>query len=347
MYYALVFVAALITSCLLTPLAAHLGRRWNLVDKPGLRRWHTGIIPRTGGIALFFSFFLACLLAYRWGRLLPTPEGPDPKEPLRLAGVLIGSALLFVAGLFDDRKELAPGPQFVAQLAASLVAIGTLVFIERVMNPLTNQLLVFPWYLTSIITTFWIVGMINTVNFLDGLDGLAAGVTAIVSMVLFVHMYRVGQYSVSLLPLALLGATLGFLPFNAHPARVFMGSSGSFFLGYAVATLSIVAGARMATVLLVMAIPILDVAWLIWVRWRHKDSVGIGDRRHLHYRLLDLGLSQRQVVAAYCSLSGAFGLLALSLSSRPFKLLALVLLGVVILAILGIVSSASAKRRQD
>ncbi len=347
MYFVLVFAATLVTSLLLTPLAASIGRKWNLVDRPGARRRHLGLVPRTGGIALFLSFVLGSILSFLWGRALPTPEGPDPKEYLRLAGVLTGSAFVFVVGLYDDRHELAASSQFIVQLVASGIAISTLVFIERVMNPLTDRLVIFPWYLTALVTIAWVAGMINTVNFLDGLDGLASGVTAIVAAVLFVHMYREGQYSVSLLPLALLGSTLGFIPSNAHPARLFMGSSGSFFLGYALATLSIIAGARMATVLLVMAVPILDVAWLIWVRWRHKDPVGSGDRRHLHYRLLDLGLSQRQVVAAYCGLSGSFGVLALLVSSRPFKLGALLVLGAVTLAVLAAVDSLSGRRRAD
>jgi len=179
------------------------------------------------------------------------------------------------------------------------------------------------------------------VNFLDGLDGLAAGVAAIVTAVLFIHMLRVGQYSVSLLPLALLGTTLGFLPYNFHPARVFMGSTGSYFLGYALATLSIVAGARMATVLLMLAVPILDVGWLILVRLRRDRQPGEADRRHLHFRLIDLGFSQRQVVVGYWLLSAVFGVLALIVSSRLFKLGALIVLGVAIVAILATVTRIS------
>jgi len=176
-------------------------------------------------------------------------------------------------------------------------------------------------------TLLWIMGMINTVNFLDGLDGLATGVAAIISAVLAVHMLREGQYSVALLPLALLGATLGFLPFNFYPARVFMGSSGSLVVGYAIATLGIAAGAKLALVMLVLSIPIVDVAWLMINRLRAGQSFGQADRRHLHYRLLDLGLSQRQVVLlyyAYCILLGAAALL---ISSRLLKLVTLVAVG--------------------
>jgi len=344
MPFLLVFAIAFGLSVFITPIAARLGRRWGLVDVPGERRKHMGVLPRTGGIALCVSFLLAALLGTILARALPAPEGPDPKEPIRLAGILLGSTFMFAVGLYDDRRELKALPQFVAQLVASLIAIVCLVFIERVMNPFTDRLWIFPWYWTALITIVWITGMINTVNFLDGLDGLAAGVAAIVAAVLFIHMYREGQYSVSLLPLALLGSTLGFLPYNFHPARVFMGSTGSFFLGYAVATLSIVAGARMATVLLVLAVPILDVGWLILVRLRQRRAIGEGDRGHLHFRLLDLGLSQRQVISLYCLLSASFGLLALLVSSRLFKLGALLILGLVTVVALAVVTWLGERR---
>jgi len=347
MPFLVVFVVALGLAVLITPLAARLGRRWGLVDVPGERRRHVGVVPRSGGIAVYGSFLLAALLAAVVGRMLPTPEGPDPKELTRLAGILLGSTFMFAVGLYDDKHELKALPQFVAQVVAALCAVFTLVFIERVMNPFTDELFIFPWWFTALITIVWISGLINTVNFLDGLDGLAAGVAAILAAVLAIHMYRVGQYSVSLLPLALLGSTLGFLPYNFHPARVFMGSSGSFFLGYAVATLGIVAGARMATVLLVLAVPILDVAWLILVRLRRGRSIGEGDRRHLHFRLVDLGLSQRQVVGLYCLLSAAFGVLALVVSSRLFKLGALLVLGLVTVAVLAVVASLSEQRMNN
>jgi UDP-GlcNAc:undecaprenyl-phosphate GlcNAc-1-phosphate transferase len=347
MAFLLVFVVAFGLSVFLAPLAARLGRRWGLVDVPGERRQHVGVLPRIGGIALYVSFLVAALLAAILGRMLPAPEGPDPKELTRLVGILLGSTFMFAVGLYDDRRELKALPQFAAQVVVSLIAVFTLVFIERVMNPFTDRLLIFPWWFTAVITIAWITGMINTVNFLDGLDGLAAGVAAILAAVLFIHMYREGQYSVSLLPLALLGSTLGFLPYNFHPARVFMGSSGSFFLGYAVATLGIVAGARMATVLLVLAVPILDVGWLILVRLRQRRAIGQGDRRHLHFRLVDLGISQRQVVLLYCLLSASFGVLALVVSSRLFKLGALLVLGLVTMAVLVIVTWLSEREQSS
>jgi UDP-GlcNAc:undecaprenyl-phosphate GlcNAc-1-phosphate transferase len=326
--FVLVFGVGLIVALISTPLAAAWGRRRGIVDKPGERRRHKGAIPRTGGIALFLAFMAAALLA-QW---LPVPR-QDAKELTRFLGIAAGMVFLFIVGYIDDRYELRPGPQYVAQAVSGLIAIVFLVFIERVMNPFTDEPFIFPYWFTVTFTLLWIMGMINTINFLDGLDGLAAGVGAIVSAVLAVHMMREGQYSVALLPLALLGATLGFLPFNFSPAKIFLGS-GSLILGYAIATLGIAAGAKLALLLLVLSIPIVDVAWLMISRLRAGGSIGQPDRRHLHFRLLDLGLSQRQVVLLYYGYCALLGASALLISSRLLKLITLVGLGIATLAVL-------------
>ncbi|HEY74866.1 MAG TPA: undecaprenyl/decaprenyl-phosphate alpha-N-acetylglucosaminyl 1-phosphate transferase [Thermoflexia bacterium] len=320
--YVVVFAVAAAAAAALTPFAAWLGRRLGLVDRPGGRRAHRGEVPRIGGLALFLAFMIALGV----GQAFHIPTA-DPNESRRFLGLILGSLWMFLVGLADDRWDLSPLVQFGAQLVAGGIAIATLIFIERVNNPLTDEVLVFPPILVGLLTLFWVAGMINTVNWLDGLDGLAAGVGAILCIVLAVHMHRTGQPSVAILPLALLGATVGFLPYNFHPARVFMGSTGAFFLGYALAALGIIAGARVATVLLVMGVPIVDVAWQILNRLRHRRSPAQADRGHLHYRLLDLGLSQRTIVLAYWAFCGLFGLLALSISSRLYKLIALLTLG--------------------
>jgi UDP-GlcNAc:undecaprenyl-phosphate GlcNAc-1-phosphate transferase len=336
--FVVVFVVALAIALISTPLAAAWGRRRGLVDEPGPRRWHRGAIPRTGGIALFVAFMGAAILS----QFLPVPR-QDPKEFTRFLGIAIGLTFLLVVGLLDDRYEFKPLPQYLAQGAAGVIAIVFLVFVERVMNPFTNEIYIFPMGITVVLTLGWVMGMINTINFLDGVDGLAAGVGAIVSAILAIHMLREGQYSVALLPLALLGATLGFLPFNLYPARVFLGS-GSWILGYAVATLGIAAGAKVALLLLVLAIPIIDVAWLMVSRLRAGQSIGQADRRHLHFRLLDLGLSQRQVVLLYYCFCVVLGAAALLISSRMLKLAVIVGLGITTLMILGWIARRSLRR---
>ncbi len=334
MPFLVVFVVAFALALTLTPLARRLGQRYGFVAAPGGRRRHVGTKSRLGGVALYVAFVLAAVLA----QFLPV-ERQDPKELTRLVGLLLGGTFIFLLGIYDDKRELRPSPQIIAQLIAALIAIQFLIFIEYVNNPFTNQQTApFPWPFVVAFTVFWLMGMMNTVNWLDGLDGLAAGVAAILSAVLAFHMYREGQHSVALLPLALLGATLGFLPYNFHPARVFMGSSGSFFLGFAVGALGIIAGAKMATVLLVMGIPILDVAWRIFDRLRRGRSPLVGDRGHLHFRLLDLGLSQRQIVLLYYLFCSLFGFLALVISSRLYKFLALLVLGAMTLLLLFFIS---------
>lgn len=334
--YLLVFVTAALSALVLTPLTARLGHRWGMTSAPGGRRRHQGVIARTGGMGIFLPFLLA--LAVGLAVQIPTA---DPKEPRRLLGLVLGSLWMFGIGLVDDRRDLSPRLQLLAQLVAGGIAIATLIFIERVNNPLTNRVVVFPMPVVVVLTLFWIAGMINTVNWLDGLDGLAAGVAAILCGVLAVHMHRVGQPSVALLPIALLGATVGFLPYNFHPARVFMGSNGAFFLGYALGCLGIMAGARVATVLLVMGIPIADVAWQIVDRVRHRRPPTQGDRGHLHFRLLDLGVPQPVIVLAYWAFCGIFGALALSVSSRLYKLLALLALGGAVTAVLALLARRS------
>jgi UDP-GlcNAc:undecaprenyl-phosphate GlcNAc-1-phosphate transferase len=260
-------------------------------------------------------------------------EPANPEDLRRLAAVVAGTLFVFLFGLWDDWRELPAWPQFAAQVAAALIAIAGTVFIERFTNPLTNQLVIIPqmlpflgWGIVVAVTLFWVMGMMNTVNWLDGLDGLAAGVGFIAAALFAIHSYRLGQAEIALFPTALAGACLGFLPFNFHPARVFMGTAGAMVLGYALATLSILAPARIATALLVMGVPIVDVAWLIINRWRRGESPAHSGRDHLHHRLLALGLRQRQIVLLYYLFCLFFGGLALMLSSRLFKLVALLVL---------------------
>jgi len=326
-----VFLFSFLMALAITPLAGWIGRRAGMLDAPGGRRQHRGLVPRTGGIALYLAFTGAALMA-QW---LPVPRF-DPNEIIRLAGLLIGGAFLFIVGLADDRWGLAPRWQYLAHAAAAAIAILFLIFVEYFYNPLNDERVTFPLWLTVGFTLFWIMGMVNTVNWLDGLNGLAAGVTAIACAVLFINAaFRLNppQMSVALLPLALLGACLGFLPWNLS-ARVFMGSSGAWFLGFTLGCLAIIGGAKVAAVLLVMAVPIIDVAWLIVRRARRGVSVGTGGRDHLHFRLLDAGIPQWKIVAGYYAFCAAFGGLALITPSRFYKLVALIVLGILVLLVL-------------
>lgn len=346
-FFLAVFLTAWLITYLLVPVAGTIGHRLGLVDRPGGRRRHQGVIPRTGGMALFGGFVLTVLLSLILPEIVPAawqgwfPPRNDPNETRRLAALLAGSVFCVVAGFVDDRYELGNIPQYFVQAAAALIACAGLIFIKHINNPFGDGLLFgpdgLPFWLMIPLTLFWFMGMMNTINWLDGLSGLVAGVTAILCIVLALHMLFVmqpPQASVAVLPVALLGTVLGFLPFNFAPARIFMGSAGSYFLGFAVASLGIIGGARLATVMLVIGLPALDVAWLIVSRLRRGVQPGQGGRDHLHFRLLDLGLAERTIVIGYWAFCALFGILTLVLDDRLYKLVALLGLGVVVLALL-------------
>ena len=335
----LVLAAAVIVALIATPLARRLGLRLGLVDRPGGRRQHEGAVARIGGVGLFAGFFVTAVGLYLTGFIKPEHVRP-------VGGVLLGTAFVFVVGLFDDRFELKAWPQFAAQLIAAGISIAFTVWIQEVTLPFTERPTVFEWYITYPLTVAWVIGMMNTVNFLDGLDGLAAGVGAIASALFAVHSYSLAQHEIALYSLALCGACVGFLVFNFNPARVFLGSAGAMTLGYALATLSILAPARVMTALLILVIPIADTAFLVFDRWRHGRSPFQGDRGHLHFRLMDLGLSQRQIVLGYWGFCGIFGALVLALP-RVYKLVALGVLGLLVIALLVVLSRRQAQVRAD
>lgn len=325
-------IAAFALSALATAGSIRLGERLGLVQTPGGRRHHPRPLSRLGGLGLFAGFFLTALGLYLWG-----PRPIDTNLHLPLVGTLVGTVFAALAGLADDRFEFRAGPQFAAQFVAALIAIATDVFIGEVTLPGQPAPTRFPLYVAYPLTVFWVVGMMNTVNWLDGLDGLAAGVGAIAATLFALHSFKLGQPEVALYSLALAGACAGFLIFNFHPARVFLGSAGALALGFALAALSIIAPARVMTALLVMAIPIADVAFQIMDRWRRGQSPLQGDRGHLHFRLADLGLSQRQIVLSYWAFCAAFGAAALLIESvwKPIVLGVLGLLVIAALAALG------------
>lgn len=330
--YLLTFAVSFFLALALTPLSGRLAARWGVTAIPGGRRKHPSAVPKLGGAGIYLGFVAAVILA----QYLPV-ERADTNELVRFYGLLGGGTLLLLVGLVDDWREMSPLPQLVAQILAAAIAIACLIFIELFNNPFTGQWTPrFPFWFTVVFSLLWLVGMTNTVNWLDGLDGLSVGVTAISSAVLFINAaFRLDphQESVALLPLALLGACLGFLPFNFHPARVFLGGSAQW-LGFTLGALSIIGGAKMAAVLLVMGGPILDVAWQIVDRVSRGRSPTVGDRGHLHFRLQDLGISQRRIVLSYYSCCAVFGVLTLTLSSRLFKLLALGALALIVLGVM-------------
>jgi len=332
---AIAFVVAAVLSYVLTIPERRLALRFGFVDVPDERRRHEGLRPRLGGAGMLLAFVAALLAA---------------RQPFdgKLLAIVGASALLVVIGAIDDKRhprlrDMPAAAQLVAQLAAAGIAVAAGVTILDVRDPTAGGPfggnIALPLWAAALFSLFWIAGMINTVNFLDGMDGLAGGVAAIAAGILALVSLRLGQTDVALLCLALAGAAVGFLPHNLYPARIFMGTSGAWFLGFMLATLAIVGGAKLATALLVIGVPVFDVAILILLRARSRQPIWQGDRRHLHHRLLDTGLSYRGTLLLYYSLSAAFGLYALAFTNNHsvglgLKLYGLVMLVLVMMAIL-------------
>ncbi|HUS93672.1 MAG TPA: MraY family glycosyltransferase [Patescibacteria group bacterium] len=337
MSYIAVFLATFTVALVTTPLATKLSKRWGVVALPGGRRRHDKPIPKLGGIPLALAYVTGILIIY----LMLPPTGDDA---IRLRGVILGSLVFLVGGLIDDFRELSPWAQFAIQFLGAIIAIGHLIFIEVFTNPLSSEVIWIGWQpLALLLTAIWMVLIINSVNWLDGLDGLAAGVGTIAALLFAWHSLRLGQEAVAAFPLALAGALLGFLPYNFAPARIFLGTAGAYVLGYNLATLSILSPAKIATALLVLAIPILDSVWRVVDRVRRGQSPFYGDRGHLHFRLADDGVPIRWIVVGYYGFSLAFGLVAI-FAPGLFKLAILLFLGSLVISVLIWMSSRGTNR---
>lgn len=315
----IVFGVAFAAAFFLTPAARRFGLRRGIVDLPGGRRRHHGALPRTGGLAIWAAFTLAILIAQG----LPI-ERTDPQEIIRFLGLLIGGGFITLLGFIDDQYELSAIKLYIGQVITGGIAVMFLIFIATFNNPLTGQTAEpWPYWFIVTITLAWMGLMMNTVNFLDGSDGLAVGVGSIAALMIYLHSaFRLEQESVSLLALALVGATLGFLPYNFYPSRIIMGG-GAYFLGYTLGVLSIIGGAKMATILLVMGLPLVDATWQASRRLLSGTNPMQGDRGHLHFRLIDAGISPRWIALGYYAFCTFFGMIALITTSQLYKLLAL------------------------
>jgi len=320
--------------------------RLGLFGRMGDRHLHSRAIPRLGGVGIFLGFCVGVALSFA------LPVTRFPIEVARIVLMLVAGMVIFFVMLADDLVELAAFPRLLWQFgAAALVVLPRLrglnsgIVIDSVPNPFhlrVTESLALPLAVAIPFTLLWIVGMTNAINWVDGVDGLSSGIVFIASAVLFVHTYfrppGNPQFTISLLPLALGASVLGFLPFNWHPSRIIMGDCGAMFLGFALAVASIIGGAKIATMLLVLIVPLLNIAWVILDRLRHGTNPMRADRRHLHDRLLDAGWSQRQVVTAAYGICALFGAIALLFDKRVkfyvFSAMAIVLVVALVVLVL-------------
>jgi UDP-GlcNAc:undecaprenyl-phosphate GlcNAc-1-phosphate transferase len=329
--YAATCVIAAVVSAAATPLIVRLAIRLGIVDDDGHdRRMHDLPKPRVGGIAVFFGFAFALFAVL--GVALTSPLGLLPAADQfdaihRLVGLLFGSLLILGVGIWDDVMHMRPRNKLFAQILVALISMLYGFVIPGINNPFDHNpgtnWIDFPIWIGVPITLLWYVGMMNAINFLDGLDGLLAGVAAISSIFLFVIAVLHANPVVALVVIALTGAALGFLPYNFNPARIILGDAGSLFIGYVFATVSIIGASKTAIAvsvvvpLLVLALPVLDTAAAIVRRASSGKRITEADRGHFHHQLIfRFGLNVRQAVLLLYAVCFVLGAVALAFSGE-------------------------------
>lgn len=324
-------IVSVVISFILTPFIKNFAIRINAVDIPkDKRKIHKKPIPLLGGMAIYISFVVTMLLK----------EGRLGKSEI---GILIGATIIVIGGLIDDLKDIRPWQKLLFQVSAAVVLILFGVEIAVVTNPFpSNSLFLKLGWLSIPITIFWVVGITNAINLIDGVDGLAAGVAFICSATIFIIAALNGRREAALLTAILSGAIFGFLPYNFNPASIFMGDTGAQLLGFLLSAISLKGTIKSATAfaiavpILAFGLPIYDTLFAMIRRKINGKPIMQADRGHLHHRLLDMGLSQKQVVIIMYLTSAVLGgisIIAMQMSTtRSYFLLTIVILIIVVAA---------------
>jgi UDP-GlcNAc:undecaprenyl-phosphate/decaprenyl-phosphate GlcNAc-1-phosphate transferase len=328
----LIFAIALLTALAMTPLVRRFALRIGFVARPNERSMHQEPKPYLGGLAIFLAFAVAVVAGYGF-------------RDEKILGILTGGLLVLLLGILDDRYDLKPVVKLLGQVVAAAVLVYVWdVRIYGIINPFNETWLSFGWW-SGPLTLFWIVAFMNVVNFIDGLDGLAAGISSIAALTLLLVAMQQQQSSAVLLTAALAGASIGFLRYNFNPAKIFMGDAGAMFLGYILAAVSVHGVLKSAATVgvivpvLALALPIFDTAFAIVRRVSSGRSIGQADKDHLHHRLLRLGLSHRSTVLVMWAASAWIGLSAVAVADLTLSR-ALIILGMVALVVLFVAARA-------
>ena len=325
-------IIAVIVAYVATPLMMKLAKLVGAIDVPGDdRRVHKVPTPRLGGLAIFLGFMAGLLYL--------------TDIDSRMFGVLIGAAIIVTLGFFDDIKPLPAKFKLVVQMIAAIIAIRSGVRINYVSNPLYfilggSEFIKFGIW-SYPLTLFWIVGVTNAINLVDGLDGLAAGISTISATTLFVAALGTGRPFEALLAAILAASTLGFLPYNFNPAKIFMGDTGALFLGYMLSVISVMGVLKGAAALSILVpifaigLPIFDTLFAMVRRTLSGKSMMEADKGHLHHKLLDAGMSQKQAVLTLYSISAILGFSAVALVEVTLKAAFVLVFAVFLLASMG------------
>ncbi|AMJ42254.1 glycosyltransferase family 4 protein [Anaerotignum propionicum] len=323
--YIAAFASAFAITLVATPFAKWISIKCGAIDYPKDRGVHKKPMPRMGGVAIVLGFTVTVLMVFFFDKGMSTKQ---------FIGFLSGALLIAALGVLDDMKNLPAKLKFCVQIVAALIVIFSGIQINVVLWPVTAALQKF----SIPITLVWIVGVTNAVNLIDGLDGLAAGVSSIAALSLMVLCIMTGSNTAVVLTAALAGACLGFLPRNFNPAEIFMGDTGSTFLGFVLSVTSILgvfkgyALLAVSVSVLCLGLPVFDTIFAMLRRMAKHQSIMQPDRGHLHHRLIDRGFSQKQAVLILYAISFCLGCLAIFISFKDSRIIVVVLLTVILLS---------------
>lgn len=327
MIFLFAFLVATVAGFLLTPVARYFALRYNVLDIPkDLRRVHLKATPLLGGVAVYLAVILASISFLKFNPAI--------------FGILIGGGFMVVVGAFDDKLDLSAKLKFFFQLLAAVTVYLFGVKIEFLTNPFGNDLIVLMNVVSFIVTVFWIVGITNAINIIDGLDGLSSGISAI-SLFTFAYIsYKMGHMEMALLSIIGAGAALGFLPYNFHPASIFLGDAGSLFLGFLIACISVesvmksTALVTLAVPVMGISVPIFDTLFAIVRRLKNGKKIYVADKGHLHHRLLEKGYGQKQTVGILYAVSIGYSLIAVLMANLQSRYSMFLTLGVLVATVI-------------
>lgn len=293
--YGFPFLLAMFVSFVLTPYIKKLAFKIGAIDKPDSRRVHTRIMPRLGGLAIYIGFVLAAIASLELTK--------------DIIGILLGGTIIVTVGVLDDKYQLSAKVKLLGQVLAACILVAFGIQIEWINNPFGGYF--YLEYFSIPITIFWVVSFTNVVNLIDGLDGLAAGVGAIASLTVGLVAWQFGYYHIAVLSAALCGAIIGFLRYNFNPASIFMGDTGSMFIGYTMAAISVYGAVKTAATValfvpaIALGLPIMDTAFAILRRYSNGRPIFSPDKGHLHHRLLERGFNQKEAVLLMYGITAA------------------------------------------
>lgn len=325
MLYLAAFISSLLLSLLITPVIIRLAKHFNFVDQPGQRKINTKVVASSGGVAIYLAFMIPLKF------FLPINN--------TITGIIVGGSFMLILGLFDDKFEISAPLKFSAQIIGALILVYYGVRINFITNPLGGFIYLGIYAIPF--TVFWIVSIINTINLIDGLDGLAAGVSIIAVLTLFAVALQEGLLLAPMLAVLLAGSCLGFLRYNFNPAQIFMGDTGSMFIGYIIAAVSITGALKSAAAvtifvpMLALAVPILDTTFAIVRRIFNDRPIGEADHGHLHHRLLAIGMNQKQAVISVYLISSILGTIAFIINGIKFDQALMIFISVILIVIYG------------